>query len=99
MAETPAAPTRRRKVRRGAPALATRLLREVADLAPDIPLPTTREFGRRFRVASATAYRILQKLSEDGEIWQHPTSGRFYPPAARALLDRPKPVACLIRRL
>src|SRR5690606_38137361 len=33
------------------------------------------------------------------EVWQHPTSGRYYPTAARALLDRPQPVACLIRRL
>jgi DNA-binding LacI/PurR family transcriptional regulator len=64
-----------------------------------MPLPTTREFGKRFGVASATAYRVLQKLAQDGEIWQHPTSGRYYPSAARALLDRPKPVACLIRRL
>jgi DNA-binding LacI/PurR family transcriptional regulator len=38
-------------------------------------------------------------MAEAGEIWQHPTNGRFFPPGARALLDRPKPVACLIRRL
>src|SRR5690606_31400730 len=79
--------------------LASRVLRAAAKAPPDLPLPTTREFGRRFGVASATAYRVLQKLSHEGEIWQHPTSGRYYPSAARALLDRPKPVACLIRRL
>jgi DNA-binding LacI/PurR family transcriptional regulator len=38
-------------------------------------------------------------MARNGEIWQHPTNGRYFPPGARALLDRPKPVACLIRRL
>jgi DNA-binding LacI/PurR family transcriptional regulator len=79
--------------------LVERLREAVADAAPNLPLPTTREFGKRFRVAGATAYRGLQKLAHEGEIWQHPTSGRYYPATARALLDRPKPVACLIRRL
>lgn len=71
----------------------------IADGAADQPLPTTREFGRRFGVANTTAFRALQKLTQEGEIWQHPVSGRYYPATARALLDRPKPVACLIRRL
>ncbi|MBI4626461.1 MAG: LacI family DNA-binding transcriptional regulator [Verrucomicrobia bacterium] len=62
-------------------------------------MPTTREFGKRFGVANTTVFRVLQRLTRDGEIWQHPTSGRYYPATARALLDRPKPVACLIRRL
>ena len=34
-----------------------------------------------------------------GEVWQHPTSGRCYPAAARLIFDRPKPVACLTRCL
>jgi DNA-binding LacI/PurR family transcriptional regulator len=38
-------------------------------------------------------------MAETGEIWQHPTNGRYFPPGAQALRDRPKPVACLIRRL
>lgn len=50
-------------------------------------------------MAAATVFRVLQKMAGEGEIWQHPTSGRFYPTTARALLDRPEPVACLIRRL
>jgi DNA-binding transcriptional regulator YhcF (GntR family) len=73
--------------------------RELANVSADQPLPTTREFGSRFGVAAATVFRVLQKMAGEGEIWQHPTSGRYYPTAARALLDRPEPMACLIRRL
>jgi DNA-binding transcriptional regulator YhcF (GntR family) len=79
--------------------IARSVRREVAKVSPDRPLPTTREFGSRFGVAAATVFRVLQKMAGEGEIWQHPTSGRFYPTAARALLDRPEPMACLIRRL
>ena len=79
--------------------LAGRFLQAVADAPSDEPLPTTRELGKRFGVASATAYRVLQKLSGEGKVWQHPVSGRYYHATARALLDRPKPVACLFRRL
>ncbi|MSU72496.1 MAG: transcriptional regulator [Opitutus sp.] len=79
--------------------LFARVRRAVTNGPTDRPLPTTREFGKRFGVANTTVFRILQKLTQDGEIWQHPTSGRYYPATARALLDRPKPVACLIRRL
>lgn len=73
--------------------------REIANAPADRPLPTTRAFGKRFGVANTTAFRILQKLTREGEIWQHPTSGRYYSATGRALLDRPKPLACLIRRL
>lgn len=79
--------------------LVVRVRQVVADTPPDQPLPTTREFGQMLGVANTTAFRVLQRLTQEGEIWQHPTSGRYYPSAARALLDRPKPVACLIRRL
>ena len=79
--------------------LAERVRKVVADAPSHQPLPTTREFGEQLGVANTTAFRILQKLAQDGEIWQHPVSGRYYPTTARALLDRPKPVACLIRRL
>lgn len=79
--------------------LAGRVRQMVADTLPDQPLPTTRELGVQLGVANTTAFRVLQKLTLQGEIWQHPTSGRYYPSAARALLDRPKPVACVIRRL
>ncbi|MEY4938412.1 MAG: hypothetical protein RIQ93_147 [Verrucomicrobiota bacterium] len=86
----------------GAPAevdLAERIRHSLKSVPTDRPLPTTREFGLRFGVANTTVFRVLQRLTTDGEIWQHPTSGRYYPATARALLDRPKPVACLIRRL
>lgn len=79
--------------------LAVRVRRAVVNGPTDRPLPTTREFGKRFGVANTTIFRVLQRLTADGEIWQHPVSGRYYPATARALLDRPKPVACLIRRL
>lgn len=78
---------------------AARLARLVAESPDDSPLPTTREIGRRLGVANTTVYRELHRLTGAGFTWQHPTSGRFYPPAARLLLDRPKPVACLVRRL
>jgi DNA-binding LacI/PurR family transcriptional regulator len=80
-------------------ALTERLRKVVASAAADRPLPTTRELGERFGTANTTVFRILRALAAAGEIWQHPTNGRYYPPEARALLDRPKPVACLIRRL
>lgn len=79
--------------------LTAHIRRSLAAAPTDQPLPTTRDFGKRFGVANTTVFRVLQRLTKDGEIWQHPTSGRYYPATARALLDRPKPVACLIRRL
>jgi DNA-binding LacI/PurR family transcriptional regulator len=80
-------------------ALADRLRRLATATPPDRALPTTRELGERFGTANTTVFRVLRSLAAAGEIWQHPTNGRYYPPGARALLDRPKPVACLIRRL
>lgn len=65
----------------------------------DKPLPTTRELAAKFGPSAATVFRLLQQLEVEGALWQHASSGRFYRAAARALLDRPKPVACLIRRL
>jgi DNA-binding LacI/PurR family transcriptional regulator len=80
-------------------ALNDRLRRLVASAPADRPLPTTRELGDRYGIANTTVFRILRTLAASGEIWQHPTNGRYYPPGAQALLDRPKPVACLFRRL
>lgn len=79
--------------------LATRVLSSFREWPADQPLPTMRALGKQLGVASATAFRLLQKLATDGKVWQHSVSGRFYPPAARLLYDRPKPVACMIRRL
>lgn len=63
------------------------------------PLPPTRELGERLGLAHTTVFRLLQRLAGTGDLWQHPVNGRYYPAAARAHLDRPKPVACLTRRL
>ena len=79
--------------------LSERLGRMLASAQRDQPLPTTRELGARFRVANTTVFRVLRELAHAGKIWQHPVNGRYYPLAARALFDRPKPVACVIRRL
>jgi DNA-binding LacI/PurR family transcriptional regulator len=79
--------------------LANRLRKLVSGAPTARPLPTTRELGKRFGTANTTVYRILRNMAAAGEIWQHPTNGRYYRPETRALLDRPKPVACLIRRL
>ena len=81
------------------PDLAARLRRLVAEAPNDRPLPTTRALGRTFGVANTTVFRLLRDLGASGEIWQHPTNGRYYPAAAQAVIDRPKPVACLFRRL
>lgn len=79
--------------------LADRLRRLVAGAPADRALPTTRELGEKFGIANTTVFRVLRTLAAAREVWQHPANGRYYPPGARALLDRPKPVACLIRRL
>lgn len=78
--------------------LETQLRRLLATAAPRASLPTTRELGQQFEVANTTVFRVLQRLVAAGEIWQHP-NGRFYPAAAKAVLERPRPVACLTRRL
>ena len=93
---SPSVRSRRRTVEQP---LAERVRLLVKAAPDDLPLPTTRELGARFRVANATAFRLLQQLTKAGEIWQHPVNGRYYPVAARALLDRPKPIACLFRHL
>lgn len=81
-----------------APPLEARLRRLLAAASARDPLPATRTLGRRLRVSHTTVFRTLQRLVSEGVAWQH-TSGRFYPAAARAALERRKPVACLIRRL
>jgi hypothetical protein len=75
------------------------LLRLIANAPHDQPLATTRALGERFGVSNTTVFRALSRLTQDGVVWQHPTNGRYYPSTARLLLERPKPVACLIRRL
>lgn len=71
----------------------------VARLPAAAPLSSTRALGAKHGVANTTIFRALAELVAEGVLWQHPVNGRFYPIAARASLDRPKPVACLFRRL
>lgn len=99
-----ARPTSSRSRRRPDPPVAdddlvARLKRMVAGAPNDQPLPTTRSLGEMFGVANTTVFRVLRNMALAGEIWQHPTNGRYYPKDARAVIDRPKPVACLFRRL
>ena len=93
--------TASRRTRGSAPerSFAERLQQLLKSAPTDQPLPTTRELGERFNVANTTVFRLLRDLATTGAVWQHPVNGRYYPAAARALLDRPKPVACLFRRL
>lgn len=84
---------------RAAADLAARLSKLIAASPSDQPLPATRGLGQQLGVANTTVYRLLQERTLAGELWQHPISGRYYPAAARLIFDRPKPVACLTRRL
>lgn len=92
---------RKPQVRRAPPAddLPGAIRHLLAALPGDHALPTTRELGQKLGVANTTVFRFLRELASEGKIWQHPVNGRYYPLSARALFDRPKPVACLIRRL
>ena len=67
MPRVPVAVRRSPKSRINEPDLAARLRQVVSKSAPDVALPTTREFGKRFSIASATAYRMLQKLATTGK--------------------------------
>ncbi|HYD82927.1 MAG TPA: hypothetical protein VEA63_02720, partial [Opitutus sp.] len=58
--------------------LAAQLRRLVADAPNDQPLPTTRALAELFGVANTTVFRLLRGLAAAGEIWQHPTNGRYY---------------------
>src|SRR5687768_6640659 len=62
------------------------------------PLPTTRELGEQHQVSNASACRLLKRLDEQGVIWRR-DNGRYYPNESRRLFERPKPYACLIRKL
>lgn len=62
------------------------------------PLPVTRDLGQRFGVSNVSAFRVLAELRERGLLWQA-DNGRYYRPAARRLIEKPKPVACLLRQL
>ncbi len=62
------------------------------------PLPATRFLGGNFGISNVSAFRVLNELSDGGQLWRA-TNGRYFLPDARRLLEKPAPVACLIRRL
>lgn len=62
------------------------------------PLPVTRFLGESFGVSNVSAFRVLNELSESGHLWRT-GNGRYFLPEARRLLEKPAPLACLIRRL
>ena len=62
------------------------------------PLPVTRFLGDSFGISNVSAFRVLNELSKSGLLWRA-RSGRYFLPEARRLLEKPAPVACLLRRL
>lgn len=76
----------------------SRHAKEVRGKEMEQPLPTTRTLGGQFSVSNSTAFRMLEIAEREGLLWRKP-NGRFYPIRARALVERPKPLACLFRRL
>lgn len=62
------------------------------------PLPTTRELADKYGVNNSTVFRQLTRYEADGLLWRS-LSGRFYDARARLLVDRPRPIACLFRRI
>jgi DNA-binding LacI/PurR family transcriptional regulator len=62
------------------------------------PIPPSRELGERYAVNHTSVFRQLQRLEDEGLLWQA-ASGRFYFSEARFLIEKPKPVACLFRTI
>lgn len=62
------------------------------------PLPVTRDLGDRFDISNVSAFRVLAELRDRELLWQA-ANGRYYRAAARRLIEKPLPVACLLRRL
>ena len=61
-------------------------------------LPVTRFLGKSYGISNVSAFRVLNDLSDSGQLWRA-ANGRYFLPAARRLLEKPAMVACLIRRL
>lgn len=62
------------------------------------PMPVTRFLGKSYRISNVSAFRILNELSDSGQLWRA-ANGRYFLPEARRLLEKPAMLACLIRRL
>lgn len=75
-----------------------RRLAALGDERGDEPLPTVRELGRAYDVSYATISRILQRLSQEAVVWQHP-NGRFYPVSARQRISEGFPIVLIGRQI
>jgi hypothetical protein len=74
-------------------------LRQLDDRWPLLePLPVTRFLGQSFGISNVSAHRVLARLATENVIWRAP-NGRYFRSGARRLIERPHPVACLLRRL
>lgn len=62
------------------------------------PLPTTRELADKFGVNNSTVFRHFVKYEEEGRLWRS-DGGRFYDARVRNLVEKPRPIACLLRRI
>lgn len=80
--------------------LAEKEIRRLAGLGDgtDLPLPTVRELGKAYDVSYATISRILQRLSQEAVVWQHP-NGRFYPVSSRLRISQGFPVILIGRQM
>lgn len=83
-----------------APAVEAAVRRMISGAAGggDRPLPTTREIARQCGTSNATVQRVLSRLAAQGVLWRK-ENGRYYAGAARFLLEKPKPIGCLLREL
>lgn len=62
------------------------------------PLPTTRELAEKFGVNNSTVFRHFVKYEDAGSLWRS-EGGRFYDARVRGEVEKPRPIACLLRRI
>ncbi len=76
--------------------------KNIRDLAAksdgDMPLPSVRELALTFDISFATVSRILQRLSQEAIVWQHPNR-RFYPSSAQPRVSGGFPIVVLGRQI
>ena len=74
------------------------LLRQWAQTTPpwDLmrPLPSSRAIGILYGISNVSVCRLLKRLELEQVVWQG-ANGRYFLPASRSLLQRPKNYACL----
>lgn len=62
------------------------------------PLPTTRELAQKFGVNNSTVFRHFVHYEKQGRLWRS-EGGRFYDARVRSLVEKPRPIGCLLRRI